>query len=87
VIFSSEALAVSFFIIYLELCGLQRDVALLDNEDMTEIGERGVDLSGGQKHRLSIDRAVYQDADIYLLDDPLSVLDASVGSKLFQNCI
>jgi ABC-type multidrug transport system fused ATPase/permease subunit len=71
----------------LEVCGLKRDVSLLDNGDMTEIGERGVNLSGGQKQRLSIARAVYQDADIYLLDDPLSALDASVGSKLFQDCI
>ena len=45
---------------------------MLTAADMTEIGEKGVNLSGGQKHRVALARAVYQDADIYLLDDPLS---------------
>eukprot|EP01125_Pyxidicula_operculata_P020165 TRINITY_DN73_c1_g3_i2.p1 TRINITY_DN73_c1_g3~~TRINITY_DN73_c1_g3_i2.p1 ORF type:complete len:833 (+),score=223.34 TRINITY_DN73_c1_g3_i2:99-2501(+) len=53
---------------------------------MTEIGEKGVNLSGGQKQRVSIARAVYADHDIYLIDDPLSALDAHVGRELFNKC-
>ena len=45
---------------------------------MTEIGEQGINLSGGQKQRLSLARAMYSDADLFLLDDPLSALDAEV---------
>lgn len=51
----------------------------MQNSDDTEIGERGVNLSGGQKARIALARAVYQDKDIYLLDDPLSAVDAKVG--------
>ena len=51
---------------------------LLENGDMTEIGEQGINLSGGQKQRLSLARALYSDADLFLLDDPLSALDAEV---------
>lgn len=54
------------------------DVQLLENGDMTEIGEQGINLSGGQKQRLSLARALYSDADLFLLDDPLSALDAEV---------
>lgn len=71
----------------LRVCGLEKDLALLDNGDLTEIGERGVNLSGGQKQRLSLARAMYQDADIYLFDDPLSALDAEVGRAVFKDCI
>lgn len=53
--------------------------------DLTQIGERGINLSGGQKQRVSIARAVYADADIYLIDDALSALDAHVGKKIMQN--
>lgn len=51
------------------------------------VGERGVTLSGGQKARLSLARAVYSDNDILLLDDPLSAVDSKVGKKLFENVI
>lgn len=55
--------------------------------DLTEIGEKGVNLSGGQKQRISIARAIYNDADIYLIDDCLSALDAYVGKRVFFNVI
>jgi ABC-type multidrug transport system ATPase subunit len=54
---------------------------------MTEIGDRGITLSGGQKQRISVARAVYHNADIYLLDDPLSAVDSHVGRALFEKCI
>lgn len=66
---------------------LKPDISILPGGDETEIGEKGINLSGGQKQRVSLARAVYQDADIYLLDDPLSACDASTGKAIFQNCI
>ena len=54
---------------------------------MTEIGEKGINLSGGQKLRVSLARAVYADADLYLLDDPLSAVDAHVGKHIFEKVI
>lgn len=60
---------------------------MLPNNDMTEIGERGITISGGQKQRLNIARAIYFDADIVLLDDPLSAVDAHVGRHIFDNAI
>uniref|UniRef100_A0A663F8J0 Multidrug resistance-associated protein 4 n=1 Tax=Aquila chrysaetos chrysaetos TaxID=223781 RepID=A0A663F8J0_AQUCH len=63
------------------------DLELLANGDLTVIGDRGATLSGGQKARVNLARAVYQDADIYLLDDPLSAVDAEVGRHLFEKCI
>lgn len=56
---------------------------LLENGDLTEIGEQGINLSGGQKQRLSLARALYSDADLFLLDDPLSALDAEVRRCCF----
>ena len=52
--------------------------------DATEIGEKGINLSGGQKLRVSLARAVYAEADLYLLDDPLSAVDAHVGKHIFD---
>uniref|UniRef100_A0A3Q3LYS7 Multidrug resistance-associated protein 4-like n=1 Tax=Labrus bergylta TaxID=56723 RepID=A0A3Q3LYS7_9LABR len=71
----------------LKACALKRDMELLPEGDLTLIGDRGATLSGGQKARVNLARAVYQDADIYLLDDPLSAVDAEVGRHLFEQCI
>ncbi|XP_061700381.1 multidrug resistance-associated protein 4 isoform X1 [Syngnathoides biaculeatus] len=71
----------------LRACALKRDLELLPDGDLTLIGDRGATLSGGQKARVNLARAVYQDADIYLLDDPLSAVDAEVGRHLFEECI
>eukprot|EP01135_Chromosphaera_perkinsii_P008905 Nk52_evm15s1524 gene=Nk52_evmTU15s1524 len=68
-------------------CSLVRDFELLEAGDMTEIGEKGLNLSGGQKQRLSLARAVYQNADIIIMDDPLSAVDAHVGKDLFEKCV
>ncbi|KAK4127358.1 hypothetical protein N657DRAFT_565667 [Parathielavia appendiculata] len=71
----------------IKACALQPDLDMLPNHDMTEIGERGITISGGQKQRLNIARAIYFDADIVLLDDPLSAVDAHVGRHIFDNAI
>lgn len=68
-------------------CALERDFRLLPFGDKTIVGDRGVGLSGGQRARINLARAVYKDADIYLLDDPLSAVDAHVGKQLFEDCI
>uniref|UniRef100_A0A668RD33 Multidrug resistance-associated protein 4 n=1 Tax=Oreochromis aureus TaxID=47969 RepID=A0A668RD33_OREAU len=71
----------------LRACALKRDMDLLPGGDLAIVGDRGANLSGGQKARVSLARSVYQDADIYLLDDPLSAVDAEVGRHLFEECI
>jgi len=63
---------------------LVKDLELLPHGDLTEIGERGVNLSGGQKQRIQLARALYQNADIYLLDDPFSAVDAQTATNLFN---
>nr|QGP74114.1 ABCC transporter [Sedum alfredii] len=68
-------------------CSLKRDLELLSHGDQTIIGDRGINLSGGQKQRIQLARALYQDADIYLLDDPFSAVDAHTGSDLFKEYI
>ncbi|GLT66042.1 hypothetical protein SLA2020_384370 [Shorea laevis] len=68
-------------------CALIKDFELFSCGDLTEIGERGINMSGGQKQRIQIARAVYQDADIYLLDDPFSAVDAHTGRQLFEDCL
>ncbi|PQK14728.1 hypothetical protein BB8028_0005g02570 [Beauveria bassiana] len=71
----------------IDACALQSDLDMLPNGDQTEIGERGITISGGQKQRLNIARAIYFDADIVLMDDPLSAVDAHVGRHIFDNAI
>ena len=66
-------------------CALSADLSMLPGGDQTEIGEKGINLSGGQKQRVSLARAVYSNADIYLLDDPLSAVDSHVGKHIFDN--
>ncbi|XP_055536617.1 probable multidrug resistance-associated protein lethal(2)03659 isoform X2 [Wyeomyia smithii] len=70
-----------------KVCALERDFQLLPQGDETIVGERGISLSGGQRARISLARAVYRRADIYLLDDPLSAVDTHVGSHIFEQCI
>lgn len=68
-------------------CALERDFELLPYGDKTIVGERGASLSGGQKARISLARAVYRETSIYLLDDPLSAVDTHVGRHLFDQCM
>ncbi|CAI2361540.1 unnamed protein product [Moneuplotes crassus] len=67
-----------------EICQLGSDLEILSGGDLTEIGEKGINLSGGQKARVSLARAVYADRDIILMDDPISALDANVKRKVFD---
>ncbi|XP_049667225.1 ATP-binding cassette sub-family C member 2 isoform X4 [Accipiter gentilis] len=71
----------------IKACALLPDLELLPAGDQTEIGEKGINLSGGQKQRVSLARAVYSNADIYVLDDPLSAVDAHVGKYLFEHVL
>ncbi|ERN02230.1 hypothetical protein AMTR_s00045p00218350 [Amborella trichopoda] len=71
----------------IRVCCLETDLEMLEFGDMTEIGERGINLSGGQKQRIQLARAVYQDSDIYFLDDIFSAVDAHTGSQIFMDCV
>ena len=71
----------------LEACSLTEDVRRFPNADLAVVGERGAVLSGGQRARVSLARAVYMDADLYLLDDPLSAVDIKVSQHIFEKCI
>ncbi|KAJ8620573.1 hypothetical protein MRB53_029102 [Persea americana] len=71
----------------IRVCCLEKDLEMMDFGDQTEIGERGINLSGGQKQRIQLARAVYQDCDIYLLDDIFSAVDAHTGSEIFKECV
>ncbi|KAK2820903.1 hypothetical protein Q5P01_023862 [Channa striata] len=71
----------------LEACALTPDLEVLPGGDLTELGEKGINLSGGQRQRVSLARALYSDTDIYLLDDPLSAVDAHVAKHIFDKLI
>ena len=71
----------------IEACALTEDIQRFPDCDQTVVGERGEVLSGGQQARVSLARAVYADADLYLLDDPLSAVDSKVGQHIFEKCI
>lgn len=71
----------------IKVCQLERDFTLFPFGDKTLIGEKGVNLSGGQRARINLARAVYAEADVYLLDDPLSAVDSQVGKGIFNECI
>ena len=62
---------------------LEADLELLENGDETMVGERGITLSGGQKARLALARALYANGDIYLFDDPISAVDAKVAKEIY----
>jgi ATP-binding cassette, subfamily C (CFTR/MRP), member 1 len=70
-----------------DACSLRHDLEVLPNGRYTQIGERGINVSGGQKARISLARAIYSDADIILLDDPLSAVDAHVGRNIMDNAL
>lgn len=76
-----------FYDLVLKACALTVDLNILPKQDKTEVGEKGISLSGGQKARLSLARAVYARADVYLLDDPLSAVDEHVGRHLIDNVL
>nr|CAD7432593.1 unnamed protein product [Timema monikensis] len=69
------------------VCALLPDIEQFPQRDMTYIGERGITLSGGQKARINLARAIYKEADVYILDDPLSTVDTHVSKQLFEDCI
>ncbi|GCC37373.1 hypothetical protein chiPu_0015877, partial [Chiloscyllium punctatum] len=71
----------------IEACALSEDLNILPNGDQTEVGESGVTLSGGQKARVALARAVYMDKELYLLDDPLAAVDKDVAKHLLEKCI
>ncbi|KAF8667248.1 hypothetical protein HU200_052914 [Digitaria exilis] len=71
----------------LQACALAKDIEMFANGDLTEIGERGINMSGGQKQQIQIAWSMYEDADIYLFDDPFSAVDAHTGSQIFKDCV
>uniref|UniRef100_A0AC35TH94 Multidrug resistance-associated protein lethal(2)03659 n=1 Tax=Rhabditophanes sp. KR3021 TaxID=114890 RepID=A0AC35TH94_9BILA len=86
ILFGSDYKA-NFYNKVLKACTLDKDLPNFANSDLTEIGEKGINLSGGQKARIGLAVAVYSNNDIYLLDDPLSAVDCHVGKHIFENVI
>ncbi|XAR64442.1 Xenobiotic-transporting ATPase [Bertholletia excelsa] len=77
----------AFYDNVLEGCALKQDIEMWADGDLCVVGERGLNLSGGQKQRIQLARAIYDDSDVYLLDDPFSAVDAHTGAHLFKNCL
>ena len=71
----------------LQACALKEDLNSFEKGDETVVGEKGINLSGGQKARVALARACYQNCSLYLLDDPLSAVDTIVAEHLFDQCI
>ncbi|XP_032671366.1 probable multidrug resistance-associated protein lethal(2)03659 [Odontomachus brunneus] len=71
----------------IKVCQMESDISSFSHGDRTIVGERGINLSGGQRARLNLARAIYKDADIYLLDDPLSAVDSHVSRRIVDECI
>ena len=82
-----KPLDVAWYNRVMHACALLPDLKILPGGDMTQIGEKGVNLSGGQKARISLARACYAQASVVLLDDPLSAVDAHVGKHLFRHVL
>ncbi|CCH46151.1 putative membrane protein [Wickerhamomyces ciferrii] len=86
ILFGSPFIREKYYSI-VKACALDVDFQVLPDGDQTEVGERGITLSGGQKARINLARAVYADNDIILLDDVLSAVDARVGKHIMNECI
>ena len=71
----------------IKACALVDDLHTLADKDLTQVGERGITLSGGQKARVNLARALYKNFDVYLLDDPMSAVDAHVAAHIYNKCI
>ncbi|KOC69719.1 putative multidrug resistance-associated protein lethal(2)03659, partial [Habropoda laboriosa] len=82
-----ESMSKSRYNEVIRVCQLTHDIDLFTHNDRTMVGERGINLSGGQRARINLARAIYAQADIYLLDDPLSAVDSHVGSRIVEECI
>ncbi|KAK1365678.1 ABC-type xenobiotic transporter [Heracleum sosnowskyi] len=70
-----------------EGCALTRDIEMWADGDLSVVGERGMNLSGGQKQRIQLARAIYNESDVYFLDDPFSAVDAHTGAHMFKKCM
>ena len=69
----------------MRVCSLAKDFSLLQNGEDTHVGQKGHTLSGGQRSRVALARAIYADADLYLFDDPFSAIDIKVSEEIFEN--